>query len=200
MKFIVTGAAVVVLAAFSLNTQAQKVKLTEGDLALLKGQTSVNVDFAYDHMSVGKYKTEDEYIKAKTEEYNKKEAGKGDTWAKHWVDDRESRFEPKFVELFEKYSEMKASSKKDAKYTLIVHTTSTEPGFNVGIVRKNSEIDVEVLLVETADKSKVLSKMTISNIPGRDAFGYDFDTGERISEAYEKCGKSVGKFIKDKIG
>ena len=134
----------------------------------------------------------------KTAEYNKKEAGRGDTWAKHWVDDRESRFEPKFIELFEKHSELDVRSQKDAKYTLIVHTTSTEPGFNVGVMRKNSEIDVEVLLVETADKGKVLGRLLINNIPGRDAFGYDFDTGERISEAYEKCGKAVGKFIKEK--
>jgi hypothetical protein len=199
MKLHFGSVAVLAFTVVTVSVSAQKIKLVEGDLSPLKGQTTINVEFTYDHMSVGKYKNEEEYIAAKTEEYNKKEPGKGDTWAKHWTDDRSARFEPKFIELYEKYSEMDVRSQKDAKYTLIVHTVSTEPGFNVGIVRKNSEIDVEVLLVETADKSKVLAKLAINNIPGRDAFGYDFDTGERISEAYEKCGKAVGKFVKDKI-
>ena len=199
MKLIYGTVAAVAFTAFTIAASAQKIKMIDGDVGVLKGQATINVDFTYNAMSVGKYKTEEEYVAAKTAEYNKKEAGKGDMWAKHWTEDREARFEPKFIELFEKYSELDVRSQKDAKYTLIVHTLSTEPGFNVGVVRKNSEIDVEVLLVETADKSKVLAKMSISNIPGRDAFGYDFDTGERISEAYEKCGKAVGKFIKDKL-
>lgn len=198
MKFLIKGAVVVAMAGFSVSTHAQKIKLTEGDLSPLKGQTAVNVEFAYDHMSVGK-KDEAEYIKAKTEEYNKKEPGKGDAWAKSWTNDREARFEPGFRQLFTEYSGMSVDGKKNAKYTLIVHTTSTEPGFNVGVMRKNAQIDVEVLLVETADKSKVLAKMIIDNIPGRDAVGADFDTGQRIAEAYEKCGKSLGKFVKDKI-
>lgn len=197
MKSFAGNVALISFTVLSLSASAQKVKLTEGDLSALKGQTQVALEFTYDHMSVGKYKNEQDYIDDRKVEYNKKEPGRGDTWAIHWVDDRQSRFEPKFVETFEKYSEMKTA--KNSKYTLIVHTISTEPGFNIGITRKNAQIDVEVLLVETADKSKVLAKMVVNNIPGRDVFGYDFDTGERISEAYEKGGKAIGKFIKDKI-
>ncbi|MEP7107247.1 MAG: hypothetical protein ABI760_04680 [Ferruginibacter sp.] len=117
MKILIAGAAFLTLLSFSMNSMAQKLKLTEGDLSALKSETSINFEFTYDHMSVGKYDTEQEYLEKKTAEYNKKEPGKGDAWAKSWVTDRQSRFEPKFIELFTKSSEM--SESKTAKYTIL---------------------------------------------------------------------------------
>lgn len=180
--------------ALSITGFAQKIKTREGDVKILKDVTEINVEFTYDHMSVGKFKDEADYIAKKKEEYNKKEAGRGDKWEKAWIDDRENTFEPKFIELFTDHSGMKINDK--AKYTLIFHTTSTEPGFNVGVMRKNAYIDAEVLIVETANRNNVIAKITVDNAPGRDWGGYDFDTGYRISEAYAKAGKSLGKYIK----
>src|SRR5688572_3658798 len=124
---------------FSIITKAQKLKLTEGDLSAVKDETAMNFEFTYDNMSVGKFDNEKDYIQKKTDEYNKKEPGRGDAWAKSWVADRQARFEPKFIELFTKASDM--SESKNAKYTLIFKTTSTEPGFNIYITRKNAKID-----------------------------------------------------------
>ena len=31
--------------------------------------------------------------------------------------------------------------------------------------------------------------------PGRDAVGFDYDAGERISESYVKAGKSLANFL-----
>ena len=179
---------------FGSQINAQKVKTTSGSDDILKPESYINIEFNYDNISVGKYKNEQDYIAAKTEEYNKKEAGKGDSWAASWKNDKQSRFEPKFIELFTISSGM--SVVKDAKYTMIVKTVSIEPGWNIGISRKNAEIDLEVWIVETANKSSKLASFTISNVPGGTAFGYDFDTGLRISEAYAKAGKSLGKSLK----
>ena len=120
MKFLINGAAIVTLLCFSMAIQAQRLKLQEGDLAALKTETSINFEFTYDNMSVGKFDTEKEYLEKKTAEYNKKEAGRGDNWAKSWAADRQSRFEPKFRELFTKESGM--SESKTAKYTIIFKT------------------------------------------------------------------------------
>lgn len=177
-----------------LQANAQKVKTTSGNADILKSETSINIEFNYDNISVGKYKNEQEYITAKTEEYNKKEPGKGDTWAASWKNDKQSRFEPKFIELFKINSGMSVMT--EAKYTLIFKTLSMEPGFNVGVMRKNAEIDAEVWIVETANKSNKLATFTISNVPGGTAFGYDFDTGLRISEAYANAGKKLAKYLK----
>lgn len=182
--------------AISLGISAQRIKLVEGDLSVLKSEQKINTEFTYDNMRVGKYDKEADYISDKTESLNKKEPGRGDTWAKAWVNDRKERFEPKFNELFEKSSNM--STSKDAKYTLIFKTITTEPGFNIGITRKNAEINAEVLVVETANRDKVIAKATVQKAVGRTFGGYDFDTGERLSEAYADAGKALGKFVKDK--
>ena len=182
--------------AISLGISAQRIKLVEGDLSALKGEQKINTEFTYDNMRVGKYDKEADYVSDKTESLNKKEPGRGDTWAKAWVNDRKERFEPKFNELFEKSSNM--STSKDAKYTLIFKTLTTEPGFNIGITRKNAEINAEVLVVETANRDKVIAKATVQKAVGRTFGGYDFDTGERLSEAYADAGKALGKFVKDK--
>jgi hypothetical protein len=182
--------------AISMGTYAQRIKLVEGDLSALKSEQKINTEFTYDNMRVGKYDKEADYVADKTESLNKKEAGRGDTWSKAWVDDRKNRFEPKFNELFEKSSNMTISD--DSKYTLIFKTLTTEPGFNIGITRKNAEINAEVWIVETANKNNVIAKATVQKAVGRTFGGYDFDTGERLSEAYADAGKALGRFIKDK--
>lgn len=181
-------------ALIAVTASAQKIKKTEGDIAPFKSEKAVNIEFSYDDMSVGKFKTEKEYVETKTAEYNKSEAGKGDKWAKSWVDDRAARYEKKFAELFTEASGKAADA--SAKYTLIFHTTFTEPGFNVGVMRKNAYIDAEALIVETANKKNIIARIAVDKAPGRDVMGYDFDTGWRISEAYAKAGKSLGKFLK----
>lgn len=177
----------------SMQVSAQRIRVVEGKVPDFKNEKSVNTEFTYDNISVGKYDKEADYIKAKTDEYNSKEAGKGDTWAKKWVDDREYRFQPKFDELFSKYSELAVD--KNAKYTIIFHTTFIEPGFNIGITRKNAYINGEALIVETANKNNVLARLSVDKAPGNSFWGNDFDTGERISETYATAGKALGKFI-----
>ena len=194
MKRLSTLAGLLLLFAFPGNIQAQKVKVTEGSIDAIKGETSINLEFTYDNMKVGKFDHEADYIAKKTDDYNKKEAGKGDTWAKAWVDDRKYRFEPKFEELFTEYSDK--TKDKNAKYTLIFKTIFTEPGYNVGVMRKNAKIDAIVLIVETANRNNVVAKLTVDDALGRTFGGYDFDTGERIAEAYADAGKALGKYLK----
>jgi hypothetical protein len=178
---------------------AQKIKTKEGDPSVLKNEATVNIEFTYDNISVGKFADEKDYIKKKTDEYNAKEPGRGDIWAKNWIADRQNKYEPKFTDLWAITS--KKTTSKDAKYTLIFKTKSIEPGYNVagGMVafggRKNAEIDGELWIVETANKSKTVAIITIENAPGGTWGGYDYDTGGRISESYAKAAKSLCKYI-----
>ena len=173
---------------------AQKIRVTEGSLDVLKNEKDINIEFTYNNMRVGKFDKEADYVNSRVKDLNKKEAGRGDTWAKAWVDDRKSRFEPKFEELFTQVTDLKFANK--AKYTLIFNTSFTEPGFNVGVMRKNAYISGEFQLVESADHSKVVAKGTMEKSPGRTFWDNDFDTGERISEAYEMAGKALGRYIR----
>lgn len=194
-RSIVLSLAFVAISAFTV--MGQKVAL-DGDLSFLKGVKKVALQYKYDKMGVGKYKDGDEYMAKKKAEYNEKEAGRGDKWAVSWVADRSERYEPKFEELLNKNCEtINFDQNNKSDYTMIVHTTFTEPGFNVGVMSKVASINLEITFVDKAGKK--LAVMNINKVPGRDAMGFDYDTGVRIEEAYAKAGKSIGKFIDKEI-
>jgi len=193
----------VIAALFILSVttiQAQKIKVSEGDFGILKGQTEVLVEYDYSEMAVGKFETEEDYLAKKVTEYNNAEAGKGDNWKEKWIGDKENMFHPKFEELLNKYTAKTdcnfGRDHSSAKYTIVVKTTFTEPGFYIGIAQKNAMINLEIKLVETANKDNVLALMTMTKVPGRG--GNDFLTGPRISEAYAKGGKSFGAYLAKK--
>lgn len=191
-------AILMVFVAFAFAAQAQKIKLVSGDLTFLKDEKSINLQYNYDNVMVGD-KQEADYIKKKVTEYNAKEAGKGDKWLENWKNDRKTRYEPKFEELFNKYlEEINTKAKEndaEAKYTILIKTKMIEPGFNVGVMRRPAKIDVVVEISASGSPENKLAELTIYDIPGADVMGYDFDSGERISEAYAKLGKALAKYI-----
>lgn len=182
-------------AVMATGAYAQKIKLVEGDLSVLKDQKAVKTVFSYDDMSVGKFPKEADYIEKKKSDYNAKEPGSGDKWEKAWVDDRKERFEPQFRELFSKYAEISTVG-DDAPYTLIFKTTKTEPGWNIGVTRSPAYIDGEAWIVKSDSPEKPIARISILKSPGRDVMGYDFETGARLQESYAKAGKELGAFIK----
>ena len=191
---------VVALVFFSMHANAQKIKTTSGNPDILRNESTLNVEFTYDNISVGKFPKEADYIAKKTADYNAKEPGRGDIWARNWISDRASRYEPKFIDLFIINSHMQIN--KNAKYTLIFKVRSLEPGYNIGGGfgmyggRKDAELDADVDLVETNDRSKVVCTITINNAPGGQWGGSDYDTGTRISEAFAISGKRLAKYLK----
>lgn len=154
-------------------------------------------------MSVGKYDKEEEYVEKKVKDYNEDEAGRGDKWKKAWVDDRKSRFQPKFEQLLNKYLDKAGvfvgTENKDAKYTMILKTTHTEPGFNVYVTRRPAMINVVFDIVETENPETVIVSIISKNNPGTGLGTNDFDTGGRITEAYAKCGKELGSYLYKKV-
>lgn len=190
----------VLFALLSFAGFAQRIRVVDGSLDALKGVKKFNVQFDYSKMGVGKFETEQEYIDKKKADYNQKEPGKGDQWEKSWKADRKNRFEPQFKELFFKYTKINLDDYPNEKYTFIFKTIYTEPGFNVYVTRKNAEIDGEVLIVETANPDKVIAKLSVQNCPGRTFGGNDYDTGERLEEAYAMAGKALGKYFEKEIG
>jgi hypothetical protein len=175
-------------------------KLKSGDVKVLKGQTSINLRFDYSDMAVGKYKSEQDYVKDKVAEMNKKKAGSGDEWLGKWTGDRTSKFEPVFEknlnDELKKYQVVCAQATEGAKYTLVIHTTFTEPGFNAVVgPRKNANVTLAVNLVESGDPQKVLASIEMKNVQSSSMGGYDYDTGSRIQSSYDKAGEELGEFL-----
>lgn len=183
---------------------AQKVVPVSGDVKVLKGQTKLKVEYDFSKFMVGKFSDEQAYLADKKGEITKKDgAAKAEEWEKGWKGARETRYQPKFQELFNDQAKdlpMAISPDfTDAKYTLILKTTFIEPGYNVGVMKKPSYINVEYIFVETANPSNVVAKFSSSNIPGSQAMGYDFDAGSRIAESYAKAGKMIGGYLKKNL-
>lgn len=184
---------------------AKAQKITEGDknLAFLKGETKFNIVYNYDNMLVGK-RAEEEYKKEKIAKGNEKQPGKGDRWAEQWVANRAAIYEPMFEELVNKMlfkgktNATAAKNQKDAKYTIVVKTTMTEPGFNIGVMKQNPFCKYEISWTETATGNVLAKGETIAQgvLMGGD---YDFNPANSIKECYAKAGKTVGATMAKKM-
>ncbi len=179
---------------------AQKIKLESGSIDAIKKEKKLNVQYDYSSFGVGKMKTEEEYLKKKSDEYNEKEPGKGEKFREGWIGARKERYEPKFESLINdvlKKSGVSVGNNPDAKYTLIVKTTFVEPGYNIGIMKQAAYVSFEYIFVETANPSTIVAKLSQQKVPGSQVMGYDYDAGTRIAESYAKGGKMLGKFIEN---
>ncbi len=185
-----------VLACVSATLFSQKIKVESGSTDFLRNEESINVTFTYDDMTVGKT-PEESYVSDKIAKGNADAEGKGDLWHRQWIDDRGNRFEPKFVELFNKRMYDKNGpviSRQPGNYLMIVNTDMTEPGFNVGVMRKNAQINLTCIITD-ARSGNELAVISLKKAPGRDVWGTDFDVAYRIQEAYAKAGSELAKFI-----
>ncbi len=184
----------------SVSALKAQIRLESGDVAGLKGVTKVNIIYDYSKMSVGAFNTEQEYINKKTEDY-KDDPAKAEKFKQGWIGARKSRYEPKFEELFNKIGEKAGmfgtNNGTDGSVTLKVETTFTEPGFNIGIVRKSASVNFKCTFM-TRDGKEIVS-YTIRNVAGGQAMGYDFDAGSRIAESYAKAAKMLMKDVTKRL-
>lgn len=198
LKLFISGFCFMVALFFSNVTAiAQEVDITKGELSFLKGEKTINMEFTYDKLTVGEEGKEENYIKKRKTELNNKEAGTGDTWAIKWQEDKSMKYEPKFMLGFTNVSGMTTS--KDAKYTLIFNTKALEPGYNVGVSKRNAGIDGSVTIVETANRNKIIAKLSVERPEENKWRGAAFDAGSRIADAYYLSGQKVAKFIKKNL-
>ncbi|MFM6924380.1 MAG: hypothetical protein ACKOU7_02685, partial [Ferruginibacter sp.] len=181
----------------SINGFAQEVDLTKGDLSVLKGETSINVEMTYEKMAVGDFNKEADYIKKRIEEENKKDPPNGDNWATEWEAQKKNFFGDKFILGLTKQYEVKID--KSAKYTLIFNTKALEPGYQVGVSKRNAGVDGTITLIETGKPEKKLAVLYVERKAETMWRGAAFDAKSRIGDAYFVDGVAVGKFIKKSI-
>lgn len=190
-----TITALLILSCITTLSFAQSIVLTSGSIDFIKDQKIIDFSFSYEEMLVGKL-TENEYVNKKISDYNKKEEGKGEQWKEAWYGDRKERFEPKFLELFDKYmSEVDVEAGTEgAQYRIEINTDFTEPGWNVGVMRQNASIDLscKVKNIETGEQ---VASIKIRNASANNFWGTDFTSGYRVQETYAKAGRELAKFF-----
>ncbi|MRI00792.1 hypothetical protein GH721_09665 [Kriegella sp. EG-1] len=184
----------------TFTTVGQKLKVEEGDLKNLKDINVYTMEFDYTDVQIPKFDNEEAFLKDKMDKREKKKAGDGERFKKSWFDDRPNRYHPKFIESFNKrFDDSVVKAQEDeADYTMLVHTTKLYPGYNVGIVRHNAEIDATITIYETTNPSNILFSGSYKDAQGAGAMGNDYDSGYRISECYAKLAKTFAKDLKKK--
>ena len=178
---------------------SQKMKVKEGNFDFLKGQTEINVEFVYDNMQLLKKNlSEEQYVEEHAAELDEK--GKnGKVWKKKWKSARELIWQPKFIELMNRYLKEDQGVNfeeelTDAKYTLIVETVWLYPGWDAAVMKQPAKVTTNLKFVETANKDVVLAEVSSANAPG-DQWGNSFSNEDRLGEGYAKTGKSFAKLL-----
>ncbi|WP_417290734.1 hypothetical protein [Corallibacter sp.] len=185
----------------STTIMAQKAKVTKGDWSALKGISVYNLEFDYSNLEIPKYDSEEEFLKDKMAKREEKEVGGGEKFKNSWFGDREDRYEPKFIESFNKRwknNEVSVGKNMGAEYTLKIHTTFLYPGYNVGVMRQNAKLEATISLVKSDNPDTVLFSVNYTKVEGYGAMGSDYNSGYRISEAYAKLGKEFAANIRKK--
>lgn len=186
---------------FSTLVFAQKLKIKEGSFKNLKDIKTYSLVFDYSNLEIPKFDSEEDFLKEKMEKRDEKEAGTGEDFKKSWFADREERYEPKFIESFNKRFKdnvVKANKGDDSKYTMIIKTTLMYAGYNVGVWRQNSKIEATITIFETDNADEILFSGAYTKVEGKGAMGHDYNSGYRISEAYAKLAKEFAKDLKRK--
>ena len=181
-------------------TFAQKMKIKNGTFDFLVGQKEVNVEFVYDNMTLLKKNLpEAQYVKEHSAELEEKSPGKGETWEKSWDAARQLTWQPKFLELMNRYfyDDHGITFKEgltNTKYTLIVETVWLYPGWDAGVMKQPAKVTTNLKFVETENRKNVVVEVTSENAPG-DQWGSSFSNEDRLGEGYAKTGKSFAKMI-----
>jgi len=193
-----TSALIIFLSILYFPLQGQPIKIKSGNLDFADKIPSLYISFTYDNVAVSKYKTEQNYIEATRDEYNKKKAGSGNQWSKSWESDKSQFLHPAFSEAFIKgYKKtMPVSALASSDYHMLVHITYLEPGFKVAYSEKRAEMNVTVSFFPSSAPDDTLAVITFFRCPGKTAGNNNSDTRQRLIEAYQTCGKELGKFVR----
>jgi hypothetical protein len=81
---------------------------------------------------------------------------------------------------------------------MVVNTHFIEPGFNVGVARKNASVSMTAKFFDSGTGQQ-LAVITVTNASANSFSGLDFDVAYRIQESYEKAGRELAKFLIKKL-
>jgi hypothetical protein len=182
---------------------SQKVNVTKGDWSNLKGISEYTLVFDYSNLEIPKYDSEEAFLDDKMAKRDEKEPGTGEAFKESWFSDRENYYEPRFIETFnDRYKDGLVKVDRDlgsAEYTMKIHTTLIYPGYNVGVVRQNSKIEVTVSVYKNDSPDNVLFEAEFTKVEGAGNAGYDFNSGQRIADAYIIFARSLVKNMSKNI-
>lgn len=180
---------IVALTMIALVGCKSPISLVEGNPEPIKNENIIEVQFTYDNMRVGN-ELEEAYVKRRIED-------DGEEWHERWVGIRGDRFEPRFVEVLNRYTEEHGlkieRGRDDTKYIMMVNTHYTEPGFYTYVRNKPAEVGMTISLVERDNPDRIIAEYNITEIAGINAVP---EVGTRIQSAYGQAARVLGRELR----
>jgi hypothetical protein len=182
----------------TLHVNAQEFELVSGNPKLFKQAGNLYLTFEYSDLYVGEYGNEETYIEYMKDDAERRKKGSSEAWLTKWYEARIEFFQPKFIELFNKYSNSKKvtinEELNNQLYELNIHTIFIEAGFNKNGKRAPALIDVIVTISEI-NKSENQLVISVKGAPGNEVMNSYSPDYNRIAEAYAKLGKELAKYM-----
>lgn len=178
-----------------------KIEIQSGNPKYFKIAKNYHIQFEYSNLIVGGYADEQSYIDYMKEDAELRKKGSSDNWIRKWYSDRTDVFQPKFLELFNKYAGNKIildTVFTYQQYVLKLHTQFIEIGFNRNFKKSPTYINVIVSISEVNGSGKPLI-ISMENVLGEEVFSSYSADFRRIEEAYAKCGKELAKYMRKVI-
>ena len=180
-----------------------KMKITSGNLIVLKDQTEVNVEVKFENVLFMKENiTEVQYLGNRKKQVLENPKRGEEAWTK-WIGQWEI-YKREYVDYFAKglnktYKDISFKKDPSAKYTLLVETAWVFPGWHAGLTAMTAEITGKIKLIETNNPSKVLVEVELNKFDKfvkNDEFVMEYG---RIAAAYESAGRYLGREIKKSL-
>lgn len=191
----------------SCTVLAQKTEVVSGNFENLKDISEFNLVFDYEGLNVDGYTTEEAFIADKLNlfsdtaiKYGGDAEKRGREFKKEWHSDKKGKYEPKFIESFNKRFKGEVKANKElasAKYTATIKTTYIHGGMGAD---DSSRMNAIVTVTEKANPSNVLlvySFIMDKHVETKGwSNGFDAWAGGRISENYAKLAKEFAADLK----
>ncbi|MFK7812819.1 MAG: hypothetical protein AB8B59_10015 [Maribacter sp.] len=179
----------------------QNFKTEGGSLEAISGLLRYNVIFEYsDDLKIPKHASETSFLEDYAKKEDKKESGKGELFKQRWISYRADLFEPKFIQEFN-YFNLKekqitiAPNISNANYTMVVRTTSIDPGNSNFFFKKDAWLKVFIRIYKTEDPATVLYSTGGIDVHSK---GANSDIFDRIMSAYAELGRGLAKHLSRK--
>ncbi|MFB6257092.1 MAG: hypothetical protein ABEH38_00235 [Flavobacteriales bacterium] len=169
------------------------------DLAYLKGQEVLAVEFLYLDPKVTHTEKESEYLPEKVEELNSEKSGRGDLYKTEWHQNKGELYEPAFIEAMDKELaedplKVRHRSNVDKKYEVkaVVKVNRLDPG-----VQPSRPMKVETrMLLKDRKSGEVLTELEY------DASSFDSTLLAksfhlRLKKGFKASGKRYGLYFEN---
>lgn len=193
----------VLLLIFTVNANAQ-VKEVAGNWDFLKGQTEMNVVLTYDNVKITTDNlSEEQFIANHRKTFTAKGKSEADwaAWQQGWESFKAGAFADDFLSGLSKSRKMKFGKDLHSKYTMFVDAVWFYPGWTGGFVFQPAKVSTTIKFVETENPSNILLELSADKIEGAGSGKKEELAMEhgRIGQAYEKLGKTLVKYIDQKL-